>query len=54
VIPELPEGWQASLAAAGAIVVVVLLLRWMAVVMNRMFDVIEKIITDHRDDGDDR
>jgi hypothetical protein len=49
VIPELPDGWQASLAAAGAILVVVLLLRWMGTVMSRMFDVIDKIIAEHKD-----
>lgn len=59
-IPDLPDGWQSALAAAGAIVVVVLVLRWTAaviaeegrraeVLIDRTFDVVDRIVESHVD-----
>lgn len=61
-IPDLPEGWQSSLAASGAILVVVLVLRWTSKVMgdqstrsqhivDRTFDVVDTVIAGRDDDA---
>jgi membrane protein implicated in regulation of membrane protease activity len=58
VIPDLPEGWQTSLAAAGAILVVVLILRWTQamiseegrrsdILIDRTFDVVDRLVDSH-------
>lgn len=54
-MPDIPAGWQAVLAAAGAILVVIAVLRWTGAILqghgkiselliNRSYDIVEKVI----------